>query len=129
LKKLPEKAAIQTGFILYTLEKLQLQVKTEPTQNHIKRKKSTTRSKSFGIGKKEEKMKAHKLRYQMLIQWSEGDDCFLVGFPDFPGQQWRTHGDTYELAVANGIEALESLVMAYEATGEPLPEPASLDVA
>jgi antitoxin HicB len=63
------------------------------------------------------------LKYQMVIQWSEEDNCFLVGFPDFPGQQWRTHGDTYQEAVNNGIEALESLVIAYEATGEPLPEP------
>ena len=61
-----------------------------------------------------------KLEYQMIILWSEEDDCFLVGFPDFPGQRWRTHGDTYEDAVSNGIEALESLVMAYEATGEVL---------
>ena len=64
-----------------------------------------------------------KLKYQMVIQWSEEDDCFLVGFPDFPGQQWRTHGETYEAAVANGIEALESLMMAYEVAGDLLPEP------
>lgn len=64
-----------------------------------------------------------QLKYQMLIQWSDEDDCFLVGFPDFPGQQWRTHGDTYGSAVTNGIEALESLMIAYEATGEALPEP------
>ncbi|KOP28242.1 hypothetical protein AMR41_00800 [Hapalosiphon sp. MRB220] len=64
-----------------------------------------------------------KLKYQMLIQWSLEDNCFLVGFPDFPGQRWRTHGDTYEEAVTNGIEALESLIIAYEATNEPLPEP------
>ncbi len=64
-----------------------------------------------------------KFKYQMLIQWSEEDNCFLVGFPDFPGQRWRTHGDSYEEAVTNGIEALESLIMAYESTGEQLPEP------
>ncbi len=64
-----------------------------------------------------------KLKYQMIIEWSEEDNCFLVGFPDFKGQRWRTHGDTYEEAVANGTEALQSLVMAYQATGEPLPEP------
>lgn len=68
----------------------------------------------------------NKLKYQMVIQWSEDDNCFLVGFPDFTGQQWRTHGDTYEEAVTNGIEALESLVIAYEATGEPLPEPSTI---
>ena len=69
-----------------------------------------------------------KLKYQMVIQWSEEDNCFLVGFPDFPGQQWRTHGDTYQEAVTNGIEALESLVMAYQATKERLLEPAQLTI-
>ncbi len=53
----------------------------------------------------------------------------LVGFPDFPGQHWRTHGDNYELAVENGIEALESLIMAYEATGDSLPEPTVYNAA
>jgi antitoxin HicB len=64
-----------------------------------------------------------RIKYPMLIQWSDKDNCFLVGFPDFPGQIWRTHGDTYEAAVANGIEALESLIMAYGAVGDPLPQP------
>ncbi len=70
-----------------------------------------------------------KLKYSMIIQWSKEDDCFLVGFPDFLGQRWRTHGDTYESAVANGIEALESLILAYEITGDPLPEPTLCKVA
>ena len=39
------------------------------------------------------------------------------------GQYWRTHGDTYEEAVANGKEALESLIISYEADEEPLPKP------
>ncbi|NJR59808.1 MAG: type II toxin-antitoxin system HicB family antitoxin [Cyanobacteria bacterium CRU_2_1] len=65
----------------------------------------------------------------MVIQWSDEDNCFLVGLPDFPGQRWRTHGDTYESALANGIEAIESLLLAYEATDEPLPEPAVLKAA
>jgi predicted RNase H-like HicB family nuclease len=64
-----------------------------------------------------------KLKYQMIIQWSEKDDCFLVGLPDFPGQKWRTHGETYEEAVANGKEALESLIISYGVDGESLPEP------
>lgn len=61
-----------------------------------------------------------KLKYQMVIQWSVEDNCFLVGFPDFVGQHWRTHGDTYQSAVANGIEALESLIIAYQAALDPL---------
>ena len=50
----------------------------------------------------------NQLKYQMVIQWSEQDHCFLVGFPDFPGQQWRTHGETYE------------------ASGDSLPEPSTI---
>ncbi len=68
-------------------------------------------------------MKSTKIKYEMTIVWSEEDDCYLVGFPDFPGQKWRTHGDTYETAVNNGVEVLESLMIAYEASGESLPEP------
>lgn len=41
------------------------------------------------------------LKYKMVIEWSEKDECFLVAFPDFPGSYWRTHGDTYEEALAN----------------------------
>lgn len=69
------------------------------------------------------------LKYQMIIQWSEEDESFLVSFPDFPGQQWRTHGATYAEAAANGIEALESLVLAYQATNEALPEPSIIYTA
>ena len=69
-----------------------------------------------------------KYKYQMVIQWSDEDNCFLVGFPDFVGQKWRTHGDTYTEAVANGEEALESLIIAYEAQGESLPNPTYIDL-
>jgi antitoxin HicB len=34
-----------------------------------------------------------------------------------------THGDTYEDAVKNGIEALESLIISYQSTGDSLPIP------
>ena len=44
-------------------------------------------------------------------------------YPIFLGQHWRTHGDTYEEAVANGKEALESLIISYEVDGESLPQP------
>ena len=71
----------------------------------------------------------NNLKYQMLIQWSAEDNCFLVAFPDFPGQRWRTHGDTYEEAVANGNSVLELLVDAYNTQGKPLPEPKLADLA
>jgi antitoxin HicB len=73
-------------------------------------------------------MNLAKMKYEMKIAWSEENDCYLVGLPDFPGQKWRTHGDTYEMAVSNGVEALESLIIAYEASGELLPEPKTISV-
>jgi antitoxin HicB len=65
------------------------------------------------------------MKYEMVIRWSEEDNCYLVGFPDFPGQQWRTHGATYAEATTQGVEALESLILAYAESGEALPEPKS----
>lgn len=65
----------------------------------------------------------NNLKYTMIIQWSEEDNCYVVGFPDFPGQQWRTHGNTYTEAVANGVEVLELLIEDYQLAGEALPVP------
>jgi antitoxin HicB len=73
-------------------------------------------------------MSLMKMKYEMVICWSEEDDCYLVGFPDFPGQKWRTHGETDEIAVEQGVEALESLISAYEVNGELLPEPKTIAV-
>ena len=60
-------------------------------------------------------MKSTKIKYEMTIVWSEEDDCYLVGFPDFPGQKWRTHGDTYETAILISLygSRLYALLMAY----------------
>ena len=60
------------------------------------------------------------LRYEMVIVWSEEDDCFLVHLPDFPEQTYRTHGNTYEEAARNGQEVLQLLL---EEDGLPLPKP------
>jgi len=38
-------------------------------------------------------------------------------------------GLLYQEAATNGIEALESLVVAYEATGKPLPQPRTVYAA
>ncbi len=66
-------------------------------------------------------------KYKMVIQWSNIDNCYLVGLPDFPGQQWRTHGDTYDEAVNNGMEVLELLIEDYQISGETLPLPSVLE--
>ena len=71
------------------------------------------------------------LKYQMIIQWSDEDNIYLVALPDFPGQKWSTHGETYEEAAKNGREVLELLIESYHKRNLPLPEPsvAALEVA
>jgi predicted RNase H-like HicB family nuclease len=64
-----------------------------------------------------------QIKYRMVIQWSDEDNCFLVALPDFPGQYWRTHGDTYEEALKNAQEVLEMLISSYLEDGQPIPEP------
>lgn len=62
-----------------------------------------------------------KLKYRINIVWSDENNCYLVSLPDFVGQQWRTHGDTYEEAFQNGLEVMEELHLAGIAGGIELP--------
>ena len=61
--------------------------------------------------------------YSMIIQWSEENNCYLVHLPDFPFQQFHTHGDTYEEAAKHGQEVIESLIEWYREEGKSLPQP------
>jgi predicted RNase H-like HicB family nuclease len=58
----------------------------------------------------------------MLIQWSDKDDAFIVTLPEFDDA--KTHGDTYEEAVRQGKDLIESFIMWFGQDGKPLPEPA-----
>ncbi|WP_413163591.1 type II toxin-antitoxin system HicB family antitoxin [Capilliphycus salinus ALCB114379] len=68
-----------------------------------------------------------KLHYTIVIQWSNEDRCYLVHLPDFPTQQFHTHGDTYEEALNNAQEVLELLVQESQEEGKPLPQPKPLE--
>jgi predicted RNase H-like HicB family nuclease len=61
--------------------------------------------------------------YSMVIQWSDEDNCYLVHLPDFPFQQFHTHGDTYEEAAKHGQEVIETYIEIYQKEGKPLPQP------
>jgi predicted RNase H-like HicB family nuclease len=67
-------------------------------------------------------------KYRVNVVWSDEDDCYLVELPEFshPLQQYFTHGNTYEEAIANAQEVLELLIEDYEATGKLLPVPQTL---
>lgn len=49
---------------------------------------------------------AQPIRYSMVIEWDPRDDIFVVTVPELPG--CRTHGATYEDAVQQGQDAIES---------------------
>jgi predicted RNase H-like HicB family nuclease len=65
-------------------------------------------------------------KYTMLIQWSEEDQLYLVHLPEFPWQQFVTHGKTYEEAARNGQDAIAGLIEVLQNNGQPLPEPVAL---
>ena len=59
--------------------------------------------------------------YSMLIQWSDEDQAYIVTVPELPG--CRTHGETYEEAVQQGQDAIESWIIAAIADNDPVPPP------
>jgi predicted RNase H-like HicB family nuclease len=68
-------------------------------------------------------------RYTMVIQWSEEDKLYLVHLPEFPWQEFVTHGNTYQEAAQNGQEALDGLIEVMQDNNQPLPEPKSFLIA
>jgi len=60
-------------------------------------------------------------RYSMVIEWSDEDRAYIVSIPEFPGH--HTHGDTYEEAVRQGHDLIDSLILWAEKDGKPLPPP------
>ncbi len=68
-----------------------------------------------------------KYKYRIHIEWSDEDNCYLVALPDFPGNYWRTHGNTYDEALENAKEAIESLIVTYKNLNEKLPVAKTID--
>ncbi|MCG8366378.1 MAG: type II toxin-antitoxin system HicB family antitoxin [Pseudanabaenales cyanobacterium] len=64
------------------------------------------------------------MKYAIVIQWSDEDDCFVVSLPEFEDvMQPVTHGNTYEEALKNAQEVLALLIESAHKEGKPLPEP------
>jgi predicted RNase H-like HicB family nuclease len=70
---------------------------------------------------KEEKTVTDIPHYSMHIQWSDADQAYIVTVPELPG--CRTHGHTYEEAVQQAQDAIESWVMVALGDNQPLPPP------
>lgn len=65
------------------------------------------------------------MKYTIVIQWSDEDNCFVVFLPEFSQNviQPVTHGETYEEALKNGQEVLELIMEEYQEDGKTLPQP------
>jgi antitoxin HicB len=68
---------------------------------------------------------ARELRYTMIVEWDPRDDIFVVTVPELPG--CRTHGSTYEEAVKQGQDAIESWLDVAEEDGYQAPPPRFYD--
>jgi len=70
-------------------------------------------------------------RYSMIVQWSDEDRLFLVTIPEFADRVVMpyTHAKTRSEAIQNGEEVIEMYFEAWQAEGESIPEPRTLQVA
>lgn len=60
-------------------------------------------------------------KYETIIYWSEEDKAYLAEVPELPG--CIAHGDTYESALANAMEAIQLWIDTAREFGDPIPEP------
>jgi len=72
----------------------------------------------------------------MIIEWSDEDRLFLVTIPEFADRVIMpcTHGKTRSdfsgtVAIRNGEEVIEMYLEAWQAEGESIPEPSTLQIA
>lgn len=60
-------------------------------------------------------------RYELVIYWSQDDDCFVVEVPELPG--CMSDGKTYQEAVSNAEAVIAEWIEAARALGRLIPEP------
>ena len=67
-------------------------------------------------------------RYSIVVQWSDEDGLFLVTIPEFSDRFIMpcACGKTRSEAIINGEEVMEMYLEAWQAEGESLPEPNTL---
>ena len=60
-------------------------------------------------------------RYELVIYWSQDDDCFVVEVPELPG--CMSDGKTYQEAVSNAETVIAEWIETARALGRSIPEP------
>lgn len=61
-------------------------------------------------------------RYELVIYWSNDDQCFIVEVPELPG--CMADGATYQEAVKNVEVIIAEWLETARATDRPIPQPA-----
>lgn len=62
-----------------------------------------------------------KLRYEIVLYWSEEDDAYLASVRDLPG--CCGDGTTYQEALASAERAIRLWIEAARAAGQEVPRP------
>jgi predicted RNase H-like HicB family nuclease len=62
-----------------------------------------------------------KIKYELIIYWSETDQAFLVEVPELPG--CMADGETYQEAVQNTEIIIQEWIETAQSLGRPIPEP------
>jgi predicted RNase H-like HicB family nuclease len=60
-------------------------------------------------------------RYEIIIYWSDEDDCFVAEVPELPG--CLADGDTYQEAVTNAESAIHDWLDTAVRLGRAIPKP------
>lgn len=61
------------------------------------------------------------LQYEIVIFWSDEDDLYIAYAPELP--RCMAHGDTYQDALKNILDAMEFWIDTAKETGKPVPKP------
>ncbi|MGV0023802.1 type II toxin-antitoxin system HicB family antitoxin [Phormidesmis priestleyi] len=62
-----------------------------------------------------------KIKYELIIYWSEVDQSFIVEVPELPG--CAADGETYQEAVQNAEVIIQEWIETAQELGRPIPEP------
>jgi predicted RNase H-like HicB family nuclease len=62
-----------------------------------------------------------KIKYELIIYWSETDKAFLVEVPELPG--CMADGETYQAAVQNVEIVIQEWIETAQSLDRPIPEP------
>jgi predicted RNase H-like HicB family nuclease len=62
-----------------------------------------------------------KIKYELIIYWSEVDQAFIVEVPELSG--CAADGETYQEAVQNAEVVIQEWIQTAQELGRPIPEP------